>query len=205
MGLLRSVYGNTEQTVRSLRILMRDISSVRDGYTAWVLSDAESTRNRRMVNISATGTAPAFRKASEKKSLSQLLEYQFNNNRPNRQLEHTRISILSWNLGPQRGTPGAIEKLIAGKLHTISLQEAVEYLQHEYLTKHFYISHFAGCGFLFKKDTFNSDLRVRSVCMHDTKSKQQVIREGQTGWVLQAVRSRATFRGIHRNGKPTSL
>ena len=47
------------------------ISSVRDGYTAWVLSHAETTRDRLMV--SKRGVAPAFGKASEKKSLSQLI------------------------------------------------------------------------------------------------------------------------------------
>ena len=39
--------------------------------------------------------------------------------------EQTRISILSWNPGPLRGKPGAIEEHIAGKWHVIALQEAV--------------------------------------------------------------------------------
>ena len=53
----------------------------------------------------------------------------------------------------------------------------------------------------FNKDTFHSDMRVSSVYMHDTKMVQQVAREGQTGWVFQAVISRATFQRTPRNGK----
>ena len=170
-----------------------DISSIRDGYTAWVVSDAAATRNCHIVNKSARGIAPAFRKASEKKSM-------LDNSKPNRQLEQTRISILSWNPGPRRGTPGAIEKHIAGKWHIIAPEEAVEYLQHEYLTTHFYISHFAGCGILFNKDTFHSDLRVSSVFVYNTKSGQQVIKEGQNGCVLQA----ATSRGDFANNSPAT-
>ena len=64
-----------------------DVSSIRDGYTARVVSDAAEKRNRHLVNNSASGIAPVFRKASEEKSLSQLLEH------------------LS--AGPRRGTPDA--------------------------------------------------------------------------------------------------
>ena len=113
-----------------------------------------------MVNISASGIAPAFSTASEKKFLSQLLETQFDNNTPNRQVEQTRIGILSMNLGPQRGEPGAIEKLIASKWHMIALQEAVEFLQHEYLTNHFYISHFAWLRCLVQQE----HLQPRKTC-----------------------------------------
>ena len=82
-----------------------DVSSTRNGFTAWVESDAAVTRSRHLANSSPSGTALVFRKASEKKSMSQLLEYQFDNRKPNRQQEHTRISILSWSSGPRRGTP----------------------------------------------------------------------------------------------------
>ena len=37
-------------------------------------------------------------------------KYRFDNSVPNRLLEQTRISILGWNPGPRRGTPGAIEE-----------------------------------------------------------------------------------------------
>ena len=113
-----------------------------------------------------------------------------------------RVSILSWNPGPRRGKPGAIEKHTAGKWHFIALQEAIEYLQHECLMNHFYITHFAGCAVLLNKDTCHSDVQVNSDYIQDTRDgQQQVVKEGQSGWVLQAVTSRATFRRILRNGE----
>ena len=87
-----------------------------------------------------------------------------------------------------------LRNTIAGKWNVIAPQEAVEYLQHNYLTTHFFVSHFAVCAFLFNKDTFYSDLRVSSVHIHDTTSGQMVVKEGQNGWVLQGVISRATCR-----------
>ena len=79
---------------------------------------------------------------------------------------------------------------------------AIEYLQHKCLTNHFEITHFAGCVVLFNKDTFHSDIKVYSVHLHDIGSgQQQVVREGQSGWVLQAVISRASFGRVPRNGK----
>ena len=67
---------------------------------------------------------------------------------------------------------------------------------------HFYITHFAGYVVLFSKETFHSDVQVNSVYIHDTRSRQQqVVKEGQSGWVLQAGFSRASFRRIPRNGK----
>ena len=45
-------------------------------------------------------------------------------------------------------------------------------------------------------------MQVNSVYIHDTRNgQQQVVKEGQTGWVLQAVIARATFWRIPRNGK----
>ena len=110
---------------------------------------------------------------------------------------------MSWNLGPRRGTPGAIEKHIAGKWHIIALPEAIEYLQLDSLTNHFHISHNAGCAVLFNKDTLCPDVRVCSVYIHDTKNGlQQDIRKGEAGWVVQAVVSSAAFRSVPRNGTP---
>ena len=81
------------------------------------------------------------------------LNTKFDTSRPNQLLEQTRISILNWNRGPRRGTPGTIETHIAGKWHIIALQDATEYLRHENLTNRFQISHYAGCAVLFNKDS----------------------------------------------------
>ena len=107
---------------------------------------------------------------------------------------------LSWNKEPRRRTQGAIEKHIAGKWHIIASQEAIEYLQHECFMNHVYITHFAGCAVLLNKGTFHSDIWVNSVYIHDTRTgQQQVVKESQSGWVLQAVISRASFWRIPRN------
>ena len=77
-----------------------------------------------------------------------------------------------------------------------------EYLQHECLTSHFYITHFAGGAVLFNQDTCHSDIKVKSIHLHDTRNGQHLaVTQGQKGWVLQAVISRALFRRILRDGK----
>ena len=49
---------------------------------------------------------------------------------------------------------------------------------------------------------FHRDIKVSSVYLHDTRDgQQQVVKEGQSGWVLQAVISRASFGRLPRNGK----
>ena len=46
------------------------------------------------------------------------------------------------------------------------------------------------------------DIKVSSVYLDDTRDgQQQVVKEGQSGWVLQGVISRASFRRLPRNGK----
>ena len=131
--------------------------------------------------------------------MTRIYLYIFNNDVPNRLREQTRLSILSWNHGPRRGKEGSVEKHTAGKWHIIALQEALEYFELEYLTSHFYVTHYGGCAVLFNKDTFHSDIKVTSVYLHDTRGgQQQVVREGQSGWVLQAVISRASLRRLQQ-------
>ena len=124
------------------------------------LTQPTTIRARHLTNKG--NAAPEFRAAIKKTCLSSPPEYRFTS-RPNRLLEHTWIGVLSWNPRPRRGTPGAIEKHIVGKWHIFELQEAIEYLQHDSLTNHFHISHYAGCAVLFNKDTFYPDVRVSSV------------------------------------------
>ena len=112
-----------------------DVSSIRDGYTAWVKADLATILKRHLVCLD--GANPVFRDAQDKKLSSPSLNYRFNTDVPNRLREQRRLSILSWNLGPRRGKADAIEKHIAGKWHIIALQETNEYLEHDYLTSHF--------------------------------------------------------------------
>ena len=57
------------------------------------------------------------------------------------------------------------------------------------------MTHNGGCTVLFNKDTFNPDISVKSIYLHDTRRDlpDQVV-EGEQGWVMQGVLSRASFR-----------
>ena len=74
--------------------------------------------------------------------------------------------------GPRRGKGGAIEKHFAGKWHIITLQESIEYLEHEFLTNRFHVTHYEGCAILFNKDTSCSDIKVTSIHLHDLRCFQ---------------------------------
>ena len=106
-----------------------------------------------------------------------------------------RLSIYNWNPGPRRVKEDAFEQQIAGKWHIITLQEASDYVDHEILTNRFHVTHYAGCAILSNKDTFYPNIDVKSIYLHDSRRDlpAQVI-EGEQGWVLQGVLSRAIFR-----------
>ena len=118
------------ETVRPVQygITPKRILLPHSDFSAWVVSDPSATLER---HSAIKGCAdPIFRKACERKNLSPLPKYRFDNSVPNCLLEQTRISILSWNPAPRRGKPGAIEEHIAGKRHTVASQETVEFPQH---------------------------------------------------------------------------
>ena len=55
---------------------------------------------------------------------------------------------------------------------------------------------------LFKKDTFYPDISVKSIYLHDTRRVvPDHIVEGEHGWVLQGVVSRASFRRAAASGQ----
>ena len=109
-----------------------DVSSIRDGYTAWVKVDPAATLERHLV--SSDSANPIFREAQDRRHSSPNPVYRFHNDVPNRLREQTRLSILSWNLGPSKTTS-------RGKRHIIALQKAIEYLQHDYLSSLFHVTH----------------------------------------------------------------
>ena len=86
--------------------------------------------------------------------------------------------------------------------HLITLQEASDYVKHEILHERFHVTHFAGCAVLCNKDTFYLDISVKSIYLHDTRrGVQDHIVEGEHGWVLQGVLSRASFRRAAASGQ----
>ena len=115
-----------------------------------------------------------------------------------------RLSIYNWNPGPRRGKEDAFEEQVAGRWLTITLQEASDYVDHELLTNRFHVTHYAGCAVLFNKDTFYPTVDVKSIYLHDTRRDlpDQVI-EGDQGWVMQGVLSRASFRRQPLSGQKT--
>ena len=88
------------------------------------------------------------------------------------------------------------------KWHVVTLQEASDYVEHDILQERFHVTHFAGCATLFNKDTFYPDISVKSIYLHDTRRglPDQII-EGEQGWVLQGVLSRASFRRAAVSGQ----
>ena len=98
-------------------------------------------------------------------------------------------------LGPRRGKEDAFEKQIAGMWLVITLHEASEYVDHDILTGGFHVTHYAGCGILFHKDTVHTNIDVKSIYLHDTRRDlPDQVMEGEQGWVMQGVLSRASFR-----------
>ena len=63
----------------------------------------------------------------------------------------------------------AFEQQIAGRWHIITLQEASDYVDHELLTNRFHMTHHAGCAKLENKDTFYTNIDVKSIYLHDTR------------------------------------
>ena len=88
------------------------VSSGQDSYTTWVKTDP--------------GFSHEF----------------FDTNVPKRSYVQKRLSIYNWNPGPRRGKEGAIEKQIARKWHVITLQEAIDYVDHELFTNRFHVTHY---------------------------------------------------------------
>ena len=177
-----------------------DVSSIRDGFSVWVKTDPEFTLRRHIVDVK--GAYAAFREAPARKHSTSRQECHFNNDVPNRLTEQKRLSVYNWNPGLRRGKEGAIEKHIAVKWRINTLQEAIEYREHELLTNRFHVTHYGGCAILFNKVTFFSDIKVTSIYLHVLRSCQQdKVKEGESGWVLQGVISRASLRRQPRGGK----
>ena len=63
--------------------------------------------------------------------------------------------------------------------------------------------HFGGCAVLFNQDTFPV-VKVNTIYLHDVRrALPDKVMEGDSGWVLQGVLSRASFRRQPPNGHKT--
>ena len=153
--------------------------------------DAHEALVHHMVNIQKA--VADFREASERRPATSSQTNRANKHFSSRSPVQKRLSIYNWNPGP--GKEDAFEKLIAGRWHIITLQEASEYVDHDILTGRLHVTHCAGCAILFNKDTFYPNIDVKSIYLHDTRRDfpDQVL-EGERGWFMQGVLSRASFR-----------
>ena len=177
-------------------------SSGTDQVTAWVKTDPGATLVRQMVDVQKA-TAD-FREASERRHETSAQTNRFNKKLPNRSPVQKRLSICNWNPGPRRGKEDAFDKQIAGRWHVITLQEASEHVDHDILTCRFHVTHYGGRAILFNKDAFYPNIDVKSIYLNDTRRDlpDQVI-EGEQGWVMQGVLSRASFRRPPLSGQKT--
>ena len=156
-------------------------------------ADFETVLERHAVDIRKAHAE--FREAPARRHDTSSQEYHVDNSLPNRSSVQKRPSKNNWNPGNRRGKGGAIEKQIAGKWHVITLQEAIEYVDHELLTNRFHVTHCGGCAVLFNKDTSLPDIKVKSIHLHDTRHDlPDKVFEGELGCVIQGVLSRASFR-----------
>ena len=107
----------------SLSHIDDDISSIRHGCTAWVISDATTTRERHVAcKRSCSTCVPQGQREKESFSPAKI-PFRHKCAKPSARADTDQHSELE--PGPRRGKPGAIEEHIAGKWHIIASQEAI--------------------------------------------------------------------------------
>ena len=168
-------------------------SSGNDLFSLWVKLSEHEILVEHMVDIEKA--TAEFRETSERKHATSSHMNSSSERFAIRTIVQRRLSIYNWNPGPRRGKEDAFEKQIAGRWLIITPQEASEYVDHKLLTNRFHMTHYAVCAILFNKDTVYPNIDVESKNLHDTTRDlpAQVI-EGEQGWVIQGVLSRAIFR-----------
>ena len=140
---------------------------------AWVKADPETTLRRHIVAV--TRAYEAFREAPARKHSPSCQGYHFNKGRLTKQ---TTIGTLDLDVE----------------------REAIEYLEYDFLTNRFHVTHCGGCAVLFNKDAFFSDIKVSSIDLHDTRAcEQHKIKEGESGWVLQGVDFKSRYSSATPN------
>ena len=178
------------------------VSFIRDRFTSWVKADPITTLERHVVDVRKA--LAEYREASARRHDTPAQEYYFDSSVPNRSSVQKRLSIYNWNPGPRREKEGAIEKQLARKWHIITLQEAIEYVDHELLTNRFHVTHYGGCAVLFNNYTFFPDVKVKSMYLHETRLElPDKVMERRFRLDLQGVLSRASFRRQPLSGQKT--
>ena len=167
------------------------VSSGSDRFTMWGEMGPHEVLAEHVVDIHKVKAD--FRNAFERKQSSSSQTHGVNKYFSSQSPVQRRLSIYDWNPGPRRGREDAFEKQIAESHYKKQLSMSI-------MT--FLPTHYAGFSILFNKDTFYPDINVKSIYLHDTRRglPDQII-EGEQGWVLQGVLSRASFRRAAVSGQ----
>ena len=146
--------------------------------------------------------AADFRDAIERIQTSSIRDSGVDNFSTSQSLLQRRLSVYSWNLGLQRGTEDASENQIAEKWHIVTLQEASDYVDHAILHERFLCDSIRSlCGSL-QQGHLVPNVDVKSIYFHDTRRVlHDHVVEGEHGWVLGSVVSRASFRRVAASGQ----
>ena len=162
-------------------------SSETDQFSAWVNVSDHEILVQHVVDIHKA--TAEFREASERKPATS--SHMNRTNGPPVRLCSGDSASTTGTLDPD----GEKKKQIAGRWRVITLQEAAEYVDHDIRTGRFHVTHYAGCAILFNMDTFYANIDVKSIYLHDTgRELPDQVMEGEQGWVLPGVLSRASFR-----------
>ena len=142
-------------TKSSSLVTKKDVSCTRDGFTAWAKTDPEVILRRHTINVKSVNEA--FSDAHATKHSPSCQENHVNSVVPNQLTGQRRFSIKTWNPEPRRG---AIEQHVAVEWHIITLQEAIEHVELDFLTDRYHV--------------------IRSC-------EQDKVKEGASGCVLQGL------------------
>ena len=143
------------------------VSKSQDLCTTWVKTDPNVTLERHMVDVQKA--VAEYREAAVRRQESTTQEYFFDTNVPKRSYVQKRLGIYNWNPGPRRGKE---------ELSKNNLQEN---------------GTLSPCRRRLSMSTTNSSLK--SIYLHDTRHElPEKVVEGDQGWILQGVLSRASFR-----------
>ena len=102
----------------------------------------------------------------------------FNNDMPNRLTEQKKLRVYNWNPRPRCGKKGSLEEQIAEKWRIVTLHEAIQYMDHEFLTTRFHVTHDGSCAILFNRNFF---LPSHQGHVH-LPSWPQALPAGQSDW-----------------------
>ena len=173
--------------------MREDVSSTRDGFSAWAKADPETILRRYVVD--AKGFFPALREAPARRHEPSSQEYRFLR-RCAQQLDRTekaqRLPFGTLNLDVEKELSKGI---LRENWYIITPQEASEYLEHDFLTNRFHVTHCGGmCDIVQQGYFLFGTSRCRpSISTTPGLVEQDKIKEGESGWVLQGVVSRAAF------------